>query len=114
MSSTTTGCWGSSRAASAIAADSRTASRPIAVARAVAAVTGNPDRAALAEAYAQLRDGPVTPIAGGTDLMVALTGIVSREGAEKAVLSRVPEAFVELNRKAFQAGYDKALQARGK
>jgi 2-oxoglutarate ferredoxin oxidoreductase subunit gamma len=46
--------------------------------------------------------------------MVALTGIVSREGAEKAVLSRVPEAFVELNRKAFQAGYDKALQARGK
>jgi len=44
--------------------------------------------------------------------MVALTGIVSRESAEKAVLSRVPEAFVELNRKAFQAGYAKALQAR--
>jgi CO/xanthine dehydrogenase FAD-binding subunit len=28
----------------------------------------------LVDAYAQLRDGPVTPIAGGTDLMVALTG----------------------------------------
>ncbi len=28
----------------------------------------------LADAYVQLRDGPVTPIAGGTDLMVALTG----------------------------------------
>jgi xanthine dehydrogenase small subunit len=28
----------------------------------------------LADAYAQLADGPVTPIAGGTDLMVSLTG----------------------------------------
>jgi CO/xanthine dehydrogenase FAD-binding subunit len=28
----------------------------------------------LVDAYAELRDGPVTPIAGGTDLMVALTG----------------------------------------
>lgn len=44
--------------------------------------------------------------------MVALTGIVSKESAEKAVLSRVPEAFVELNRKAFLAGYDKALAAK--
>lgn len=44
--------------------------------------------------------------------MVALTGIVSRESAEKAVLARVPEAFAELNRKAFQAGYGKALKAR--
>ncbi len=43
--------------------------------------------------------------------MVALTGIVSRESAEKAVVSRVPEAFVDLNRKAFQAGYAKALAA---
>jgi len=46
--------------------------------------------------------------------MVALTGIVSRESAEKAVLARVPEAFADLNRKAFQAGYRKALQARDK
>lgn len=45
--------------------------------------------------------------------MVALTGVVSRENAEKAVLSRVPAAFVELNRKAFQLGYSKALEARG-
>jgi len=45
--------------------------------------------------------------------MVALTGIVTRAGAEKAVLARVPEAFVELNKKAFQLGYDKALAARG-
>src|SRR6476659_6052086 len=29
---------------------------------------------ALAEAYALLADGPARPIAGGTDLMVALTG----------------------------------------
>lgn len=43
--------------------------------------------------------------------MVALTGVVSKESAEKAVLSRVPEAFLELNRKAFQTGYDKALAA---
>ena len=44
--------------------------------------------------------------------MVALTGQVSRENAEKAVLSSVPEAFIELNRKAFSIGYEKALAAR--
>ena len=44
--------------------------------------------------------------------MVALSGMVSRANAEKAVLARVPEAFVELNRKAFQLGYEKALAAR--
>jgi 2-oxoglutarate ferredoxin oxidoreductase subunit gamma len=27
------------------------------------------------------------------------------------VLSRVPEAFIELNRKAFSMGYDRALAA---
>ena len=43
--------------------------------------------------------------------MVALSGVVSRSNAEKAVLARVPEAFVELNRKAFQLGYEKALAA---
>lgn len=46
--------------------------------------------------------------------MVALTGVVSRESAEKAVLARVPEAFTDLNRKAFRAGYDKAIQTREK
>jgi 2-oxoglutarate ferredoxin oxidoreductase subunit gamma len=44
--------------------------------------------------------------------MVALTGIISKESAEKAVLARVPEAFVELNRKAFQTGFDKAMAAK--
>ncbi|HEU0264602.1 MAG TPA: 2-oxoacid:acceptor oxidoreductase family protein [Geobacterales bacterium] len=43
--------------------------------------------------------------------MVALTGVVSKESAEKAVLSRVPEAFTELNKKAFQMGFDKATAA---
>ena len=45
--------------------------------------------------------------------MVALTGVVTKESAEKAVLARVPEAFIELNKKAFQMGYDKALAAQG-
>ena len=44
--------------------------------------------------------------------MVALTGAVSKESAEKAVLSRVPEAFLELNKKAFNMGYEKALAAK--
>jgi 2-oxoglutarate ferredoxin oxidoreductase subunit gamma len=43
--------------------------------------------------------------------MVALTGQVSRENAEKAVLSSVPEAFIELNRKAFNTGFERALAA---
>ena len=43
--------------------------------------------------------------------MVALTGQISRENAEKAVLSSVPEAFIELNKKAFSIGYEKALVA---
>jgi 2-oxoglutarate ferredoxin oxidoreductase subunit gamma len=41
--------------------------------------------------------------------MVALTGVISRENGEKAVLSSVPEAFVELNRKAYNIGFDKAM-----
>ena len=44
--------------------------------------------------------------------MVALTGVVSKDNAEKAVLSRVPEAFLELNKKAFNLGYEKALAAK--
>jgi len=44
--------------------------------------------------------------------MVALTGVVSKESAEKAVLARVPEAFMELNKKAFSMGYDKAIAAK--
>ena len=44
--------------------------------------------------------------------MVALTGVVTKESAEKAVLARVPEAFLELNKKAFQIGFEKALAAK--
>ncbi len=44
--------------------------------------------------------------------MVALTGVVSRESAEKAVLARVPEAFLELNKKAFNMGFEKAIAAK--
>uniref|UniRef100_A0A831XMA3 2-oxoacid:ferredoxin oxidoreductase subunit gamma n=1 Tax=Geobacter metallireducens TaxID=28232 RepID=A0A831XMA3_GEOME len=44
--------------------------------------------------------------------MVALTGVVSKEAAEKAVLARVPEAFLELNKKAFHLGYEKAMAAK--
>jgi 2-oxoglutarate ferredoxin oxidoreductase subunit gamma len=43
--------------------------------------------------------------------MVALTGAVSRENAERAVVSSVPEAFIELNRKAFNMGFDRARAA---
>lgn len=39
--------------------------------------------------------------------MVALTGAVSREAGEKAVLAKVPEAFIELNRKAYNLGFEK-------
>lgn len=44
--------------------------------------------------------------------MVALTGVVSKENGEKAVLSRVPAAFLELNKKAYTMGYEKALAAQ--
>lgn len=39
--------------------------------------------------------------------MIALTDAVSREAGEKAVLSRVPEAFLELNKKAYSLGFEK-------
>jgi len=45
--------------------------------------------------------------------MVALTEVVSREAGEKAVVSRVPEAFVDLNKRAFNAGYDKVKSLMG-
>jgi len=45
--------------------------------------------------------------------MVALTEVVSREAGEKAVVSRVPEAFIDLNKKAFNAGYDKVKSLMG-
>ncbi len=39
--------------------------------------------------------------------MVALTGIISRESGEQAVIARVPEAFIELNKKAYNTGFEK-------
>ena len=39
--------------------------------------------------------------------MIALTDAVSRESGEKAVLSRVPEAFLDLNKKAYNMGFEK-------
>lgn len=38
--------------------------------------------------------------------MIALTDAVSREAGLQAVLSRVPEAFIELNRKAYAQGFE--------
>ncbi|MDY6847534.1 MAG: 2-oxoacid:acceptor oxidoreductase family protein [Geoalkalibacter sp.] len=39
--------------------------------------------------------------------MIALTDVVSREAGEKAVLAKVPEAFIELNKKAYNLGFEK-------
>lgn len=39
--------------------------------------------------------------------MIALTDVVSREAGLKAVLSKVPKAFLELNEKAYNAGFEK-------
>ena len=41
-------------------------------------------------------------------MITELTGIVKREDIEQAVLSRVPPAFLDLNKKALQIGFDKA------
>ncbi len=41
-------------------------------------------------------------------MITELTGIVTRESVEKAVLSRVPAAFVDLNKKALQIGFERA------
>jgi 2-oxoglutarate ferredoxin oxidoreductase subunit gamma len=42
--------------------------------------------------------------------MIALTDVVSREAGEKAVLRRVPEAFKELNKKAYSLGFEKVKE----
>jgi 2-oxoglutarate ferredoxin oxidoreductase subunit gamma len=41
-------------------------------------------------------------------MITELTGIVTHEAIEKAVLSRVPAAFLDLNKKALQIGFEKA------
>ena len=42
--------------------------------------------------------------------MIALTDVVKRESGEKAVLAKVPEAFVDLNKKAYNLGFDKVKE----
>jgi len=44
--------------------------------------------------------------------VIGLTGVVSKEAGEEAVLRKVPEAFKELNRKAFNLGYEKAKELK--
>lgn len=41
-------------------------------------------------------------------MIAELTGVVPHEAIEKAVLSRVPAAFLELNKKALEIGFEKA------
>lgn len=45
-------------------------------------------------------------------MITELTGIVTRDQIEKAVLSRVPPAFLELNKKALQLGFDRAAELK--
>ena len=42
--------------------------------------------------------------------MIALTDVVNRESGEKAVLAKVPEAFLDLNKKAYSLGYEKVKE----
>ena len=42
--------------------------------------------------------------------MIAMTGVVDRESGEKAVLAKVPEAFIDLNKKAYNLGFEKAKE----
>lgn len=41
-------------------------------------------------------------------MITELTGVVSHESMENAVLSRVPKPFLDLNKKALQLGFDRA------
>jgi 2-oxoglutarate ferredoxin oxidoreductase subunit gamma len=45
-------------------------------------------------------------------MITELTGIVTHESIEKAVLSRVPKPFLELNKKALQIGFEKAKELK--
>ena len=42
--------------------------------------------------------------------MIALTDVVKRESGEEAVIRRVPEAFIDLNKKAYNLGFDKVKE----
>jgi 2-oxoglutarate ferredoxin oxidoreductase subunit gamma len=45
-------------------------------------------------------------------MIAELTGIVSREEMENAVLSRVPKPFLELNKSALALGFEKARELK--
>jgi 2-oxoglutarate ferredoxin oxidoreductase subunit gamma len=45
-------------------------------------------------------------------LLVGLTGVVSRDALEKAVLARAPKGTEEINRKALQAGFAAAEEIK--
>lgn len=42
--------------------------------------------------------------------MIALTDVVSRDAGEQAVLRKVPEAFKDLNKKAYSLGFEKVKE----
>jgi 2-oxoglutarate ferredoxin oxidoreductase subunit gamma len=42
--------------------------------------------------------------------VIGLTGVVSKEAGEEAVLRKVPEAFKDLNKKAYSLGYTKGKE----
>ena len=52
--------------------------------------------ARLSDAYALLAAGPLVPIAGGTDIMVRITGEIGPVPERMIDLSRLQEAFLEL------------------
>jgi len=45
-------------------------------------------------------------------VITELTGVVTREAMEQAVLSRVPKPFLELNKKALQKGFEMAAELK--
>jgi len=45
-------------------------------------------------------------------MIAELTGVVTHESVEKAVLSRVPPAFLDLNKKALQIGFESAAKLK--
>jgi 2-oxoglutarate ferredoxin oxidoreductase subunit gamma len=47
-------------------------------------------------------------------MITELTGVVTKEAMEKAVLSRVPEASKDMNKKALHLGFEKARELKGK
>ncbi len=49
----------------------------------------------------------------GLGALVGLTGIVSREALEAAVLGRVPRGTEEINMKALAAGFEASERVRG-